>query len=382
MALSLSWHERAEDLPADLWAEGFAPPLEGRWWYRALERSHLEDQFRFLYALVRDGDARPIAIAPCFVMDVPLEMFVPEPLLPVVRPMGRLLPSLLHQRTLFVGSPCSDRGWIGLRAGADRPAVLSCIHRAVIDKARRLGAPMRVWKDFPEEFAPDLQRLAAAEGMFRVVSFPGTEVLLPPGGKETYLRTLPGRHRERLKRNLKLSRREVELDTTVCQSPDAVDLDEAFGLFWQTYEHSSTRFERLNRGFFAEMAACPQSRFILMRHQQDGRLVAFMLCFDLGSTLVNKFVGFDYARPRDWRLYFRLWDAFLDLAFSTGKERVESGQTGYSGKLSVGHQLLPLTNYCHHANPALRMIYRAVGARVSWESLDEDLAQHLGRQQD
>jgi predicted N-acyltransferase len=260
--------------------------------------------------------------------------------------------------------------------------VLRCIHRAVIEKAREMGAPMRVWKDFPEDFAADLQALAREEDLFRVVSFPGTELALPPGGKEAYLRALPGRHRERLKRNLKLSRREATLETTVCQSPDAADLDEVFALFWQTYERSSTRFERLNRGFFDEMAACAESRFILMRHTQDRRLVAFMLCFDLGSTLVNKFVGFDYERPREWRLYFRLWDAFVDLALSMGKERVESGQTGYSGKLGVGHRLLPLTNYCHHANPLLRTIYRAVGARVSWQSLDEDLAQHLDKHQD
>lgn len=114
-----------------------------------------------------------------------------------------------------------------------------------------------------------------------------------------------------------------------------------------------------------------------LRLRQDRRLVAFMRCFGLGSTLFNKFVGFGCARSRDWRHYFRLRDAFIDLALSSGTSRVESGQTGCSGKPSVGHRLLTLTNDSHHANPLLRTIYRAVGSRFSWQSLDADLARHL-----
>ena len=373
MGLSLSWHERAEDLPAALWEQGFAAPLEGLWWYRALERSALEDQFRFLYALVRDGPGEPVAIAPAFVMDVALEMFVPEPLAPVLRPLLRWFPALARQRTLFVGSPCADRGWVGLRPGADRLAVLRCVQQGLQRKADELGAPMRVWKDFPQDYAPELSTVAAEAGLFRVVSLPGSELALQ-GSRRAYLDSIPGSGGARLERNVRRSQREVELDATVEQSPNAATLDEVFGLFCQTYERATTRFERLGRSFFEQMAGAPASRFILLRQREDRRLVAFMLCFDLGPTLVNKFIGFDYARPRDWRLYFRLWDHCVELALALGKQRIESGQTGYAGKLVVGHRLLPLTNYCQHRQPLLRWLYRSVGARVTWESLDPDLA--------
>ena len=379
MAYALSWHDRADELPAELWAAGFAPPREGLWWYRALEQSGLEEQFRFMYALVRDDQGRPLAIAPAFLMDVALEMFVPGPLQPVVRVLARAFPSLLHQRTLFVGSPCSDAGWVGIVPGADRLAALRCVHAGVMAKAREVGAPMRVWKDFPEAFDAELDALAREQGLFRVVSFPGTEVRLADASKDGYYRAMPGSGAERLKRNVRRSMREVDLETSVVTGPDAATLDEIHALFQQTYERATTRFERLDRTFFGQMAQGPRSRFILVRHRQDRRLVAFMLCFDLGSTLVNKFVGFDYARPREWRLYFRLWDAFVDLAVALGKARVESGQTGYAGKLAVGHCLLPLTNYCHHAHPLLRRVYRLVGAQVTWQSLDADLAEHFAR---
>jgi hypothetical protein len=372
--MKLSWHDHAEDLPADLWADTFRPPLEGLWWYLALERSGLDDQFRFLYAQLADDAGQPLGIAPCFLMDVPLEMFVPEPLQPIVRPLGRVYPPLLHQRTLFVGSPCSDRGWVGLRSGIDRDAALRALQHGIAAKARELRAPMRVWKDFPSVFDHEMASVAARAGLFRVVSFPGTEIALPSPAKSDYLRALPGSGGERLRRNVKRSQREVRLDVRVEPHPDAAMLDQVFGLFMQTYERATTRFERLSRGFFDQMAQSPASRFILLQHAEDRRLVAFMLCFDLGDTLVNKFIGLDYERPRDWRLYFRLWDQFIDLALALDKKRVESGQTGYSGKFVTGHSLLPLTNWCQHANPVLAWIYRQVGSRVSWASLDPELA--------
>src|SRR5262249_19890835 len=50
LMLSVSFKRSASDIDAALWEACFPPPLEGRWWYETLERSHLEDQFTFLYA--------------------------------------------------------------------------------------------------------------------------------------------------------------------------------------------------------------------------------------------------------------------------------------------------------------------------------------------
>lgn len=53
--LSLRWVSSVEAIPSDLWDACFPPPLEGRWWYRALERSRLEAQFTFAYAILERG---------------------------------------------------------------------------------------------------------------------------------------------------------------------------------------------------------------------------------------------------------------------------------------------------------------------------------------
>jgi hypothetical protein len=99
-----------------------------------------------------------------------------------------------------------------------------------------------------------------------------------------------------------------------------------------------------------------------------------MLYFALGTSFVNKFVGFDYQRPRDWLLYFRLWDAAVERALELGATVVQSGQTGYGPKIDLGHRLLPLTNFVAHRNPLIHRLYAAVARRIDWETLDPTLA--------
>ncbi len=59
-------------------------------------------------------NGEPIAIAPAFIMDVPIELVMPPIILPIVKLIGKVIPSFLYQRTFFIGSACSDEGHIGI----------------------------------------------------------------------------------------------------------------------------------------------------------------------------------------------------------------------------------------------------------------------------
>ena len=106
-------------------------------------------------------------------------------------------------------------------------------------------------------------------------------------------------------------------------------------------------------------------------------MIAFMLCFDMGDRLINMFIGMDYSRPKEWLLFFRLWEAVVDLALSRGFSAVVSGRSSYEVKIEVGHKLIPLNNYCRHRNIFLHGIYHFLAQRVDWASLDEALARFL-----
>jgi hypothetical protein len=373
---SVRFVESESQVDPALWDACFPPPLEGRWWYAALEQSGLEDQFAFLYGVIyRDGVA--VGVAPAFAMDFPVALVAPPGLLRAIEYLGRIFPSLVRPRTLFVGSPCADEGTVGMARGVDSRSALLALHQALEAQARTLGAALIVWKDFPAPYAADLAWLAKQKRLFRVVSFPGTIAELPARSKEAYFAALKGSRRHVLRKKLRRSATRVEIRVEIVQRPEGRMLDALFGLFWQTYEKATTRFEKLNRRFFEILATRPESHFIVLRERSSDEIIAFMLCFDMGSRIINKFIGIDYRRPRDWLLYFRLWDAAVDWALSRGADAIQSGQTGYAPKIETGHRLVPLTNYCVHRNPVIHAIGRACARYIDWSTLDDDLARFL-----
>ena len=376
MAPSVRFVASQAEIAADLWDACFPPPLEGRWWYQALEAAGLGDQFTFAYAVIHLGE-RPIGIAPVFVMTVPLGLAVPEWLRPILSMPARMLPFLADPRTLFVGSPCAEEGTVGLIPDVDRRAALLALQDALEAEARRRDAAMIVWKDFPPDDEEDLIWLAGQRRLFRLTGFPGTAIDIAEPNKDAYYASLKRSHRTSLKRKLRRSAERVDIAVEAVQNPDDKTLDEIFALFWQTYEKAPTKFERLNREFFAAVAAKPVSHFVLLRERQSGDLIAFKLCFALGDRVIHKFIGIDYRRPRDWMLYFRLWDATLDWCLARGATSIQTGQTGYAAKIETGHRLVPLTNYCQHRGRFMHALFGLFAKRIRWQTLDDDLARFL-----
>ena len=376
MTYSVRTVSRAEEAPQSLWDEGFAPPVEGKWWYEVFEQSGLEDQFEFLYAIV-ERDGHPVGLAPMFVADVPIELVVPDELFPAFKAIGRVFPGAMAQRTLFVGSPCADEGTVAVRSGEDRVAVLAAIANAMPQIAKRHKAFMLVWKDLPEHLGHDMAQAAALSGFFSTPSYPGAEARFPTGRKADFLSAMKSSHRQQLKRKLRRSSEASDLAVEVVQAPGPELLEEIFALFMQTYEKAVTRFERLDLRFFERVAVEPRANFLLLRDRVSGRLAAFMLIFDLGDTAINKFIGIDYARPKDEMLYFRLTDAAIDWAISKGATRLQSGQTGYRVKIELGHALTPLLNFGRHRIWPIHAVYALVARTISWKTLDADLAHHL-----
>ena len=171
MSLHAYWvefFETASEIPNGLWDACFEPPAEGRWWYEALDQSGIEDQFTFFYGLI-EHLGRPVGIAPGFVMDVPVELVAPQEFLRLLRPLGKIVPSILSQRTVFVGSPILDEGKVGLVSHVDRCTALLALQVALEKKADELRAPLVVWKDFPESSSADLDWLSHGRRLFRVI---------------------------------------------------------------------------------------------------------------------------------------------------------------------------------------------------------------------
>jgi predicted N-acyltransferase len=374
--VTIRWVSSFADIPQSPWDQCFPPPLEGRWWYAALERCGIEDQFKFAYAVI-DRGGETIGIAPTFLMDVPLDIIAPEQIAGLVRIVGRFVRFLRYQRTLFVGSPCSDEGTVGLIPGVTLNEVAGPLQDALDERAKQTKSSMIVWKDFVDADVPSLAGLVESHGLFRVTSYPGTRISdLSAGGFESYLKSLKSSHRHNLKKKLRRGKEALATEPAVNQNPDPQTIDEIFALFWQTYLKGKTKFERLNRRFFELIAGEPTSYFALVRRKDNGRLVAFMLCFDCEPRAINKFIGIDYA-VEDAYLYFQLWEVAVDWASRRGFREFQSGQTGYRAKFDVGHEPVRLTNFCRHRNWLVQKIFAWQAKSISWETIDGDLKTYV-----
>jgi hypothetical protein len=379
--ISIRWVSSVEQIPEDLWEQCFPPPLEGLWWYKSLEQAGLESQFKFLYGLI-ERDSLAVGIAPAFLMDVPIDLVAPPMVVPLVCLLGRLSRSLRFKCTLFIGSPCSDEGTVGLVPPTTLAEVAPALQDSLVCQADSAGASMVVWKDFPRSCGTIFQSLCRSHGLFEIVSYPGTIVSLPKGGFEAYLATMRSSQRNKFRKNLRRGKEAGKLTTEVIREPDETTLKEVFSLFWQSYLKGKTKFERLTPEFFQHIAKQKPSFFILMRRPQTGELAAFMLCFRLGRRVINKFVGFNYSLGKEWYLYFRLWEQAVRWASDTGATELQSGQTGYGGKLDVGHKLVPLMLYCKHRNRLTNALFARFTRNVALADLDDDLKVYLNARGD
>lgn len=361
------------DVPDVLWDTCFPPPLEGRWWYRILETCGVGDGVTFAYAVIEEN-GRPAGVAPLFSMRVPLSIAVAPALRRPVRLLEIALPPLFSPRTLFVGSPCADEGTVGLLPGVERRRAFAALQDSLEAQARRERAAVIVWKDLPATYDSDMRWLAERNGLFRMVSYPAAVIEFGGPAKSDYFAGLKSSRRNKLKKKLRHSAERADLVAEVVQAPGAAVIDEFFALFVQTYRRAKVKFERLDRRFFEVAATHPHAHFLLLRQRSSGTLVAGMLCFAIGARIINKFIGMDYRRPRDWFLYFRLWEALVDWALARGAHSIQSGQTGYEAKIEIGHRLIPLTNYGKHRGRIAHWLYCRIAGRLDWASLDADLA--------
>jgi len=284
---------------------------------------------------------------------------------------------LRAMRILFIGSPCSEHGTIGLLPEYKLADVAPEVHQAVRLYASEANARVIVYKDFPERYSEVFDSLCAQRGLSKMISYPGTRLPLKSGGFESYLLTLKSSRRYKVRKKLSRSKETAELCAEIVQHPDLALVDEIFSLYWQTYQKAKVKFECMTPQFFRLMANEDVSYFILLRHCETASLAAFMLCLRAGSRIINKFVGLDYSLGTDAFAYFRLYEAAIDWASHSGATEFCSGQSGYSAKLELGHVLIPLNNYFEHLNPLLHYLLSRVARRISWSRLDRDLKAYL-----
>jgi len=145
---------------------------------------------------------------------------------------------------------------------------------------------------------------------------------------------------------------------------------EMYRLYRNVYEQSDVHFDLLTPAFFDAVLQDPTSggRIVLYRH--GGRLIGHNVCFVIGDTLVDKYIGFEYPTARYFNLYVVSWMLNLDYAASQGLRRYVAGWTDPEIKAHLGarftftrHAVYPLNRVL---SSLLKMFRRRFESDRAW----------------
>lgn len=277
-------------------------------------------------------------------------------------PLVRHAKALWHKRTLFVGTTVSE---YLVHPERLRPAELVA---AALRTQREHKAQLVIFKDVPcdSPLLSPTENAAAAHlldecrrsGFLIVEGQALAYVPIDFDSVETYLGRLSKTRRKDLKKKL-VHRDAIAVEVVTggdARLSDPAFRAELYGLYEQVYAQSEVHFDRLTSAFFAALWEGRDPALRLFVYRREGRLIGWNLCFVVGSTLVDKYVGFRYPDARESCLYFVSWFENLSYALAHGLRHYVAGWTDPEVKKALGARFTLTKHAVRFRNPALRML--------------------------
>lgn len=226
-------------------------------------------------------------------------------------------------------------------------------------------------------YAHELTRSCQAAGFTLVEGQALAWVPIDFASETEYLERLSKSRRKNIRRKLK-SR--DDLDISTCRTGDAcyaepAVLDAYYALYLSVYAQSEIHFDLLTPEFFAALLQDASSGGIVFEYRHQGELIAYNICFVVGDTLVDKYIGFSYPQARDHNLYCVSWFSNLAYARENGLSRYIAGWTDPQVKADLGAQFTLTRHAVHIRNPILRFILSRLASL--FESDHQWSEQHL-----
>ncbi len=278
----------------------------------------------------------------------------------------KMFPRLFTIRVLICGSPiCTGR--LGV-SDPPNPHMAHILVETLRSIAQREHIPFLAFKDFPEHPAPFFNSILEM-GFHKVTSYPAASLDIRFRSFEEYLASLSSATRKDLKRKFKKVDDQIRLKMEVRSAPGDL-LNEVYQLYLNTLEKSDVQFELLTKEFFERIAVnMPQeTRYFLW--YLDGRLVAFDLCLISGSTLVDKYLGMDYAAAYKYHLYYVTFRDVLSWCIQNGIRTCSSGTFNYDPKKRLDFTFAPLNVYVQHMNSTMNFLFGLFVPLLNPENFD------------
>lgn len=272
----------------------------------------------------------------------------------------------LQLRTCFIGTTVSEYALFPAGVDAD----------ALVDEWLTLFARQQmllIVKDIPQE-SPLLDRAsnACARSITSACERAGFVLLegqalawVPIDFESTdeYLGRLSASRRKDIRRKLR-ARAELDIEKVSTGAPLFRDLamrDLFYTLYVNVYVQSEVHFDQLSRTFFDAIVQDADSGGIVFVYRLAGRIIGWNLCFTVGDTMVDKYVGFAYPAAREHNLYFISWMHNLEFALQQGLACYVAGWTDPEIKSYLGARF----TFTRHAVRPRNRLLRAALRRIA-----------------
>lgn len=365
-SLSFSIIDSIKDIPAATWNDFFGQDLvEGYGYQKALEESGLKE-FTFGYLLAKRG-LHLAGIIPFFVMNFSFDTMINGSIHKFVAKFRRFL----TLKVLFLGSPTTEEFYLGIAKDECLDEVFDQALKVLSDFCQKNKISGICFYNLSEKNRP-LAEYLTRKKFFKMEALPTTMVEINAPSLEDYIKGLSKNSRKDLKKKLKKSASQVNLNTELREDIDDV-AEEVYQLYLNNFGDSDIHFETLTPQFFKNICKnMPGIAKYFITYDKD-RIVAFNLCLIKNNLLIDKFIGLDLKVAHQYHLYFTTFCHNIDWCIKNGIRYYQPGVTDYYPKVRLGAKLIPLYNYSKAFNPALDLFLRSIARFIQPKNLDPTL---------
>jgi Peptidogalycan biosysnthesis/recognition len=351
------------------WEIAFANERKDHRYYELVEDT-LHPEFDYRYFVIKDAVGQICAVQPFFLLDLDLLVGASPRFGVLIDAARRMWPRLMRARTLMVGCVAGEGHLDGDEAS--NGARVELLASTIVGEARRFGAHLIVFKEFPARYRPALDSLIG-HGFTRIPSLPMTRLCIDYASFDDYMkRALNSATRKKLRKKFAATARAFPLEMSVINDATPV-IAQIYPLYVQVYERSKLHFEKLTEQYFCDLGRRmgDKVRFFLWR--QSGRIVAFAACIVHGDAIYAEYIGLDYRVAIDLHLYHYVFRDMVNWGIANGYKWFRSSGLNYDPKLHLRHLLDPIDLYVRHTSRPINAVLKRILPALEPTRYDETL---------
>jgi len=359
------------------WETAFANERKDHRYYELVEDT-LHPEFDYRYFVIKDAVDQVCAVQPFFLLDLDLLIGATPRFGVLIDAIRCMWPRLMRARTLMVGCVAGEGHLDGDEACHHASAELMA--STIEGCARRLGAHLMVFKEFPARYRSALDCLIG-RGFTRIPSLPMTRLCIDYASFDDYMQcALNSATRKKLRKKFEATARVPPLKMSVINDATPV-IAQIYPLYLQVYERSKLHFEKLTEQYFCDLGRRMGDKVRFFLWYQSQRIVAFATCIVHGDAIYAEYIGLDYDVALDLHLYHYAYRDMVSWAIANGYKWFRSSGLNYDPKLHLRHLLDPIDLYVRHTSAPINALLKHILPAIEPTRYDKTLAKFRNYQE-